>query len=57
MPWRLYFRNGFGRWRGYCGSVRRRGVPARFALLLLALLAGILVLASTLQSISGLAGH
>ena len=57
MPRRLYFRDGYGRWREYCGSLRRRGVSARFALLLLALLAGILVLASTLQSIAGLAGH
>jgi hypothetical protein len=42
---RLYYRDGGGRYREL-----RRGVPARFAIIALAVLAGIVVIASVLQS-------
>jgi hypothetical protein len=42
---KLYYRDGGGRYREL-----RRGVPARFAVIALALLAGIVVIASLMQS-------
>ena len=42
---RLYYRDGGGRYREL-----RRGVPARFAVIALAVLAGIMVIASLMQS-------
>ena len=46
---RLYYRDSYGRWREHRGQYRS-GVPARFAVLALVVLAAIMVIASLLQS-------
>jgi hypothetical protein len=47
---RLYYRNSYGRWRRARRSQYRSATPTRFAVITLLVLAGIIVLASLLQS-------
>jgi hypothetical protein len=49
---RLYYRDSYGRWRQDRRSQYRSSIPARFAVIALLVIAGIIVLASLLQSFS-----
>jgi hypothetical protein len=47
---RLYYRDGYGRWRQDRRSQFLFSTPARFAVITLLVIAGIIMLASLLQS-------
>ena len=47
---RLYYRDSYGRWHQDRRSQYRSGTPAKFAVIVLVVLAAIIVLASLLQS-------
>ena len=47
---RLYYRDSYGRWRQDRRSQYRSGTPAKFAVIVLVVLAAIIVLASLMQS-------
>ena len=46
---RLYYRNNYGRWHHDRRSTYRSGVPARFFVTVLMMLAGIVVIASLIH--------
>jgi hypothetical protein len=56
-PDRRYRRDSYGRYREDRSAQRRGGVPARLAVIALAVLAGITVAASLLQSFYHWLGH
>jgi hypothetical protein len=54
---RLYYRDSYGRWREDHRAGHRPGIPAKWAVIVLVVLAGLMVLASLLQSVGHAVMH